>query len=1373
MRFSSSHRPCSRPGPRTLARLVLACAAMFLAHPDAALAQCDPVDGGVIAPVESELCGREGRFTILSQSDGSLGTSVFGGGVPTGGSTGGSCSLLGCLVAGAGTGGGCTYGYSWQKSVDGGPFTEYIPFSGTKQLAPSDSTGFSNSGYRIFSYRRFLESTSGASPVSSNVVVLTQYASWTGGIVGWNPDPALNSLDRTIACGATAPAIFEETGSPARFPQNPSGSPTPPFEHKWQAFYGGAWRDINYTVNGTFFPQGRPDLDATLVNSEFNAHAELVGQEYVLKFRRLARPAGKCEFHPAEFDVTLRRPLSTPVVTTTADSQVGSLRNAVTLACAEDIVTFSPSLGGSTITLSSAITIPRNLTIKGDGANRITISGNGTTRAFVVPAGTNATLSSLDIVGVRVPSSSGAIFSQGNLSLRDMTFRDGQGGVTSFPGSTLRVVDSAFHGNDTLPPDRTVRFGGAGISAFGSVSQPTRVEVINSTFSGNHTGGGAIACQGCDLVLRNSTLTNNLSDGFAGGLVTNTDGSGKNPSVVLSGTIIAGNTATLGGPDINSFSATFTSEGHNLIGSNQDAFSFQPVGTDKVGTQQLPLAPKLSPLANNGGFTRTHALACASPAFDAGNPTDGSADQIGQRTFSSRRDIGAFESQQPLAQVASGFRSEADAANPLLVNFTDLSTGLPTSWSWDFGDGATSTLQSPTHTYTAPGRYAACLTASSACGSTAAQCDAEVLSADVPKPVLDNQTITSKLVIDSLANVGDMRVRVDVKHTFRGDVRLTLISPSGTRVLLKQTDGNSADDIVGTYGADLKSAQPLTLFEGEPADGTWTLEAFDAFPGDTGRIAAWGLALCEARDCVKADATGLPVSGTLATPATSTLQMPSGPPIDRLRVRVDVSALQPNGQGTSTSVLKLELRSPSGTRITLSDGGPGPAQLPIRLTGTFGVDLTSLQTLDAFQGQSPAGAWDLIVSTRPFFPTYGSRIDAWSLQACAAGEVEKCRPVTLCGSGFVSDGAGGCVDFDECVPFFNACSAGSTCTNLPGGFTCDTVCVDDDNDALCATADNCPAIFNPDQENFDADALGDVCDPDANGDDVLDATAVETINNGGSPPTAANVIDAGDGIRFSHVEVRNVGCGPGSCPMPWGAQTQATLAAGGKIVGDLRARESSIVRMSGGSVGGSLVADDASRIELTGGAVALDLLSLGFGSIEMRGGSVGRDLIATAGSNIKIVGTGFAVDGVPVGPGPIAAQTGVLTGELAFGETINNRFCHNGCTLFPFAATGVITLEEPLVDADGDGIADGTDNCTQKANPAQVDADDDGFGNDCDADFNNDGIVNFIDLAAMKAAFFTNDPVVDLNADGFVNFLDLSIMKQSFFQPPGPSAPQP
>ena len=75
----------------------------------------------------------------------------------------------------------------------------------------------------------------------------------------------------------------------------------------------------------------------------------------------------------------------------------------------------------------------------------------------------------------------------------------------------------------------------------------------------------------------------------------------------------------------------------------------------------------------------------------------------------------------------SGYISVTPAANfsgtpalgtpPLGVQFTDSSTGSPTSWSWTFGDTGSSTLQNPGHSYTAVGSYSVALTATNAYGN--------------------------------------------------------------------------------------------------------------------------------------------------------------------------------------------------------------------------------------------------------------------------------------------------------------------------------------------------------------------------------------------------------------------------------------------------------------------------------------------------------------------------------------------------------------------------------------------------------------------------------------------------------------------------------
>jgi len=90
-------------------------------------------------------------------------------------------------------------------------------------------------------------------------------------------------------------------------------------------------------------------------------------------------------------------------------------------------------------------------------------------------------------------------------------------------------------------------------------------------------------------------------------------------------------------------------------------------------------------------------------------------------------------------------------------------------------------------------------------------------------------------------------------------------------------------------------------------------------------------------------------------------------------------------------------------------------------------------------------------------------------------------------------------------------------------------------------------------------------------------------------------------------------------------------------------------------------------------------------------------------------------------------------------------------------------------DSDSDGVDDNLDNCTLAANADQRDSNDDGFGNACDPDLDNNGIVNAIDLGLFKSVFFTPDADADFDGNGIVNAIDLGIFKASFFQPPGPS----
>jgi len=73
--------------------------------------------------------------------------------------------------------------------------------------------------------------------------------------------------------------------------------------------------------------------------------------------------------------------------------------------------------------------------------------------------------------------------------------------------------------------------------------------------------------------------------------------------------------------------------------------------------------------------------------------------------------------------------SDTTGVAPVAIDFTDLSTGSPTTWFWDFGDGSSDMVQNPGHTYTVAGTYSVMLIATGECGpDTLVQTDLVVVS---------------------------------------------------------------------------------------------------------------------------------------------------------------------------------------------------------------------------------------------------------------------------------------------------------------------------------------------------------------------------------------------------------------------------------------------------------------------------------------------------------------------------------------------------------------------------------------------------------------------------------------------------------------------
>ncbi|MDQ0843808.1 subtilisin-like proprotein convertase family protein [Streptomyces sp. V1I6] len=78
-----------------------------------------------------------------------------------------------------------------------------------------------------------------------------------------------------------------------------------------------------------------------------------------------------------------------------------------------------------------------------------------------------------------------------------------------------------------------------------------------------------------------------------------------------------------------------------------------------------------------------------------------------------------------------------------------------------------------------------------------------------------------------------LKIAVDIKHTYRGDLRIELVAPNGSSAQLKAaSSSDSADNVITTYTVDAS---------GVAANGTWKLRVTDVYSGDTGYIDSWGL----------------------------------------------------------------------------------------------------------------------------------------------------------------------------------------------------------------------------------------------------------------------------------------------------------------------------------------------------------------------------------------------------------------------------------------------------------------------------------------------------------------------------------------------------
>jgi hypothetical protein len=105
----------------------------------------------------------------------------------------------------------------------------------------------------------------------------------------------------------------------------------------------------------------------------------------------------------------------------------------------------------------------------------------------------------------------------------------------------------------------------------------------------------------------------------------------------------------------------------------------------------------------------------------------------------------------------------------------------------------------------------------------------------------------------------------------------------------------------------------------------------------------------------------------------------------------------------------------------------------------------------------------------------------------------------------------------------------------------------------------------------------------------------------------------------------------------------------------------------------------------------------------------------------------------------------------------------------------ITATQSAPVDSDDDGVEDPDDNCALHPNATQKDLDEDGCGDVCDGDFNQNGVADALDFSFFKSTYGTMqgqpeyNPLADLDCNGAVGAVDFSIFKSGYGAPTGPS----
>lgn len=421
-----------------------------------------------------------------------------------------------------------------------------------------------------------------------------------------------------------------------------------------------------------------------------------------------------------------------------------------------------------------------------------------------------------------------------NCTITANTASDSGGGIFStfsFPNIEKSIISSNIatfgagilgtsFGSIDIKNSTITGNGNASTSSGGGIYHGNTINLNDSTVNGNTATNGGGIYSAYSGTLSKSIISNNNAT-YGGGLFTNT------ASLKVINCNVVDNQASTSGGAFYSYNSSSSSIESSIISNNSAQYcggicfdSSSPTIINSIIWGDTPnefdgnSSPTVSFSNIQGGYSGTgninqnpyldanYHLTVSSPK-DNGTATGAPTTDIdgNSRPQGAGIDMGSDEYLDPanVMPVADFSATPETGLSPLTVAFTDNSSGTISSWSWNFGDGNTSTAQNPTHDYASPGTYQVYLTVTGPAGEdTIGKKDYVAVYANRP-PVAKDGSLSVTEDIDATGTLEASNIEGDLLTFTLGSTAATL----GTvNIINPSTGAYTYDPGLNVYGQD-------------------------------------------------------------------------------------------------------------------------------------------------------------------------------------------------------------------------------------------------------------------------------------------------------------------------------------------------------------------------------------------------------------------------------------------------------------------------------------------------------------------------------------------------------------------------------------------